>query len=282
MAALPKGGTENASPSEAQRQNIVFLFPRPAGQPATTRTTWLFCRRTGKLHGIKIGRNWVTTESDLDDFIKNYKNGISEVQDETGNKIPVHITHAAPEVIPQVENLVSANNLTLPLPTANSNDKTLFSVTAAQTISIPETSVPAPSIANEQSLGNANPAIQPLAIEPPHLELNKLKQSVFTDLEQRISKLDDSLEGLEREVQASAFQTKFLNNQQKKTLEQPVVIPVALPNIESRQPLHEKFASNFVFGEIFDKKPALLSDTSPLNRDNRKKTLRKFYPEKQN
>ena len=81
IAALQNGVSENASPSSPQKQNIISLSK--ASRTTGYHQDYLaFLCRTGKLHGIKIGRNWVTTESDLDDFIKNYKNGISEVQDE--------------------------------------------------------------------------------------------------------------------------------------------------------------------------------------------------------
>lgn len=50
-----------------------------------------FLCRSGKLKGFKLGRNWVTTKANLDEFIRNYKNGVSEVVDESGQKIPVHI-----------------------------------------------------------------------------------------------------------------------------------------------------------------------------------------------
>jgi len=193
IVALPNAGPKNAGSSSPQKQNIISLSK--ASRATGYHQDYLaFLCRTGKLRGLKIGRNWVTTESDLDDFIKNYKNGISEVQDETGNKIPVHITHAAPEFIPQAENLVAANNLTPPPPTANPKNKMLSPVTAAQAIPIQETFLSAPAVASTQSLDNANLTAQTSVIEPPpHLELNKLKQSVFTDLEQRISKHDDSI-----------------------------------------------------------------------------------------
>ncbi len=57
-----------------------------------------FLCRSGKLKGFKVGRNWSVTKTDLEDFIKNYKNGISEVTDETGQKIPIHITPGTPAV----------------------------------------------------------------------------------------------------------------------------------------------------------------------------------------
>ena len=50
-----------------------------------------FLCRQGRLRGFKIGRNWVTTKESLDDFLKNYKNSVNEVVDETGNKIAVHV-----------------------------------------------------------------------------------------------------------------------------------------------------------------------------------------------
>ncbi len=52
-----------------------------------------FLCRTGKLHGYKIGRNWTTTKTALDEFVKTYKNGITEVIDETGTRIPVKVEH---------------------------------------------------------------------------------------------------------------------------------------------------------------------------------------------
>jgi len=48
-----------------------------------------FLCRTGKLNGYKIGRNWTTTKQGLELFIKNFKNGTTEVIDETGRRIPV-------------------------------------------------------------------------------------------------------------------------------------------------------------------------------------------------
>ena len=50
-----------------------------------------FLCRSGKLEGFKLGRNWVTTQVALDSFLANYKNGISEVIDESGKKIQVHV-----------------------------------------------------------------------------------------------------------------------------------------------------------------------------------------------
>jgi len=205
-----------------------------------------FLCRSGKLQASKIGRNWITTKPALDEFVANHKNGISEIVDETGAKIPVHLTNAGDDKILAPDNSVSTNNFILTVPTVNPNDKILFSITKDQEILIPKTFVPTFAVANGQSLDNANLAAQVPAIEQPaNLELNKLKKSVLNDLEERVSKLDGSLGRLEKEVSASTFQTKFLNDQQKKTLEQPPVLPVVLPNALPRQPLHEKFASNF-------------------------------------
>ena len=47
--------------------------------------------RLGKLNGFKIGRNWVIGKEDLNEFIKNYQNGINEFIDEKGAKIQVHV-----------------------------------------------------------------------------------------------------------------------------------------------------------------------------------------------
>ncbi|MDR3642738.1 MAG: hypothetical protein P4L74_03890, partial [Candidatus Doudnabacteria bacterium] len=56
-----------------------------------------FLCRTGKLEGFKLGRNWVTTQQALDKFLANFKNGISEVVDETGHKIQVHVANVKQE-----------------------------------------------------------------------------------------------------------------------------------------------------------------------------------------
>ena len=74
-------------------QNLTeFISLAEASKQTGYHSDYLgFLCRNGKLKGFKIGRNWVTTQTDLNDFIKNYKNGISEVTDEQGNKIQVHV-----------------------------------------------------------------------------------------------------------------------------------------------------------------------------------------------
>ncbi len=50
-----------------------------------------FLARTGKLEAHKVGRNWVTTQGAIDNLMQQ-GNGRTEVEDELGNKIPVHVT----------------------------------------------------------------------------------------------------------------------------------------------------------------------------------------------
>ncbi len=78
--------------SEPEPVSEDFLSLSEAGKITGYHQDYLgFLCRTGKLKGFKIGRNWVTTNSALAEFLKNYKNGISEITDESGKKIQVHV-----------------------------------------------------------------------------------------------------------------------------------------------------------------------------------------------
>ncbi len=125
-----------------------------------------FLCRTGKLSGFKIGRNWVTTKAALSNFANSYKNGVSEVEDETGHKIPVHVEKpkAGLPAKPVLENVYDSN-LT--------------------------ESVFVPTRHTEQS---------PSQI----LSLTKLRKEVFDDIENRISKLSTSLSEVEEKVSVPA------------------------------------------------------------------------------
>src|SRR5581483_6925575 len=59
-----------------------------------------FLCRQGKLKGFKIGRNWVTTKDALDEFLKGFKNGLTQVIDESGNKIKVRVENNFNSSIP--------------------------------------------------------------------------------------------------------------------------------------------------------------------------------------
>ena len=75
--------TENQSQEQQE-----FLSLSEASKQTGYHQDYLgFLCRTGKLKGFKIRRNWVIAQNDLSAFIETYKNGISEVADETGKQI---------------------------------------------------------------------------------------------------------------------------------------------------------------------------------------------------
>ncbi len=171
-----------------------------------------FLCRTGKLKGFKMGRNWVTTRAALDDFIKNYKNGISEVLDETGNKIPVHVASE------------QANIQSLDRPGSGQNN---------QQVQAPQ----------QHIIGSA-PALPVQQLPEQIMRLSNLKKEVFENIENRIDTLSRGLAEAEQK-------TKKIADQAEQALVQnsiPAVVPIAMPAVTraaERLPLMENFVSNF-------------------------------------
>jgi hypothetical protein len=238
-----------------------------------------FLCRTGKLHSSKIGRNWVTTKAQLDDFIKNYKNGISEVADEAGNKIPVHVVSGELE-----DNIVVVDDASVN--SAAVHNSTIFPLSQNQKEEVvtnnlspsSASGIPLPFYNNPESQIQATspaPSDGGGAGEPQKLELNNLRQSVFQDLEQRISKLGGSLGELEREVQVGTFNTKFLNERQQKVLEEDSVVTPLPIAVQPQQPLHEKFSSNFSF-DSFNKPASQNPSLSLLGKEKIKQLYGSF------
>ena len=61
---------------DSERNSTNFISLSEASKLTGYHPDYLgFLCRTGKLKGFKIGRNWVTTKSGLDEFKKTFKNG---------------------------------------------------------------------------------------------------------------------------------------------------------------------------------------------------------------
>src|SRR5579872_3496870 len=91
--------------SEEQSEQNNFLSLSEASGLTGYNPDYLgFLARTGKLQAQKIGRNWVTTKKAVDELLKQ-GNGRTEVVDERGNKIPVHVVSA-----PTDPNLIGGQN----------------------------------------------------------------------------------------------------------------------------------------------------------------------------
>ncbi len=162
-----------------------------------------FLCRTGKLKGFKIGRNWVTTKEGLDNFVKNYKNGISEAIDETGQKIPVHVEVEKPQ------GLEKQNN-------HNTDEK------------------PKPD-------GYDAPSIMPgLTHQVP--DLHHLRKDVLEGIEQRVKSLSGAVRTIENKIleqgELLEEEQKILQ-EQRKAVEQPAETPVLAL---AREPLEKKFS----------------------------------------
>ncbi|MBI5530484.1 MAG: helix-turn-helix domain-containing protein, partial [Candidatus Doudnabacteria bacterium] len=203
---------ENSQPAKEE-----FMSLSEASKSTGYHQDYLgFLCRTGKLKGFKIGRNWVTTKSNLDEFIKNYKNGISEVMDETGNKIQVHIL---------------------------ANKKTEAVKLEAPEAIQPVVAIPVPAVKDAEPLAQ------------PSLKLNELKNEVFENIEQRIKNLSDNLNVLETKV-VEKEKNQLNRNSEKEILpvlgtnsylETEYVLPPTVAAASDRPRLSEKFASNLSF-----------------------------------
>ncbi len=188
-----------------------------------------FLCRTGKLQGFKIGRNWTTTKQALDEFIKNYKNGVSEIVDETGRKIPVKVERLAPQVV-------------------------IADLPAGQP----------PIAAGLVFSQGATP--QPQEVLPAalnsSLELRHLRRDVIDEIDKKVQNLSASVEKIETQTQEQAKQLEA-NKQQilavvpvAETAPQVPSTAAAINNFaeedeyvkKERQRFSNKFASNFDFG----------------------------------
>ena len=138
-----------------------------------------FLCRSGKLQGYKIGRNWTTTKRALDEFIKNYKNGVSEVLDETGTKIPVKVEGSPAQV--------SISELPW--------SKVGLATQAASTVENAEHSL----------------EVLPAALNSG-LELRHLKRDVIDDFDKRVQNLSDGLAKIEEQAKQ---QEKVLQEQKE-------------------------------------------------------------------
>ena len=177
-----------------------------------------FLCRTGKLAGQKIGRNWTTTKYALWEFRKNYKNGLSEVVDETGKKILVLAespSHTAP---------VSAFSQGL---TLRPDDVSVNFVTPAfggdVGVSALRASPPVPASLTMPQNNDVSPAQQVYGVNQQDakqiLSLNNLREKVFENIENRIQNLSDSLALIENRVELkSPEESGKLAAEQKKPL----------------------------------------------------------------
>jgi len=94
---FPKNNRINLGQPEELKQglgvenNNAFISLAEASEQTGYHQDYLgFLCRKGKLKSLKIGRNWVTTQKGLDEYIKNYKNSVSEVTGKRAGKIKVH------------------------------------------------------------------------------------------------------------------------------------------------------------------------------------------------
>jgi hypothetical protein len=176
-----------------------------------------FLARQGKLKAIKMGRNWFVAKSDLQEFIKNYKNGISEVTDETGQKITVHVEHDKQQE--EANEHASEQNIIPLFSDVNNRVQTL-----------------------EINHPNPQNQVPPKAIEQSPAEilgLSSLRREVLQELDSKISKLS---------LAAEQAQAKFKHAEEAET-QKSTILPavVAAAALENRKALNS-FTSNFDFG----------------------------------
>ncbi|MFA5991743.1 MAG: helix-turn-helix domain-containing protein, partial [Candidatus Doudnabacteria bacterium] len=224
--------------SEAEGINEDFLSLSEAGKITGYHQDYLgFLCRTGKLKGFKIGRNWVTTNSALEEFLKNYKNGISEITDESGKKIQVHVQKDKPSVLAENKNL-------------NANP-TVGNILESAPAILPSKNLKANTVSQ-----NPDQIIQ----------LTKLKREIFDELENRIESLNLNLSKLESKVASAKTSEEALEQKIAKDknalVEKAYVLPPTVSPRYERNELSEKFISNFSLdrlSEDFNSTPAPLS-----------------------
>ena len=187
ISELPNADAENISSQNSQ--NIISLSE--ASKVTGYHQDYLaFLCRTGKLQGSKIGRNWVTTKSALDEFIKNYKNGISEVADETGNKIPVHVTGAIPnnKILADDSNVANVISFSaIPNHQEQVLPATLLGPISAEPSMPVAQQLPTPTV--ENNFPNQNEGLQ------------NLKSDVLQGLAAKVADLRFSLSEMEQQVE---------------------------------------------------------------------------------
>ena len=128
-----------------------------------------FLCRSGKLKGFKLGRNWVTTKENLDDFIKTFKIDAQEAAGGQAEKVLVHI----------------------------GNEPKILENAAFK---------PAEIGLQQENFNQSNEQIQAVhfAQSPKEiLGLSNLRKDVLTGIENRILGLTENLEKLESKVQNS-------------------------------------------------------------------------------
>ena len=179
-----------------------------------------FLARQGKLKASKMGRNWFVSKGDLAEFIKNYKNGISEVIDEAGQKIKVHIVPEEAHVILQPQAIDNAL-------TEQAMSKTFISEVIPQAVkNVHHTNI---------SSSVESMPIQAVEQSPAQiLGLHGLRKEVLEALDSRILNLSQNLSKTELKI-----------HDQKQLQQQFQAVEPVLSQTRSSQ---SSFVSNFDFG----------------------------------
>ncbi|MEK7162142.1 MAG: helix-turn-helix domain-containing protein, partial [Patescibacteria group bacterium] len=248
--------------SEPDAVSEDFLSLAEAGKVTGYHQDYLgFLCRTGKLKGFKIGRNWVTTNSALEEFLKNYKNGVSEITDESGRKIQVHVENVRQQVSPVSQNAKLHTPSTL-------NQK------------------PAPAVLASSQISTNSVSQSPDQI----LQLTKLKREIFNELENRIESLNLNLSKLENKVAGAKTTEAVLEEKgvkDKNALAEKVYIlpPTVSPRFE-RNELSEKFISNFSLDKLsedFNAAPVVAQTKFALTKEKVKDLYKSFaVPQQKN
>ncbi|HYV33636.1 MAG TPA: helix-turn-helix domain-containing protein, partial [Candidatus Limnocylindria bacterium] len=234
-----------------------------------------FLCRSGKLKGFKIGRNWVTTKAGLEEFIKNYKNGINEVIDETGEKIRVHVEKAEKSDISEKSEKSENQNQSVASPSRievwdkfmGNQDNTGTGESALKDADKSARYNSTQMAADE----SATIIAQPLLPQPLH----HLKKEVLESIEQRVKALGISVTEIENKVSEQDKQLLLEEKiSDKEKEEKKQVLPVIFP-FPVRGALHDKFVPSL---EMQDAGISLPTDRpSNLSVALSKDKLKKLY-----
>jgi hypothetical protein len=228
---IPKGGSVlPIAEHESQNSSQGFISLAEASRQTGYHQDYLgFLCRTGKLKGFKVGRNWLVAQIELDSFIENYKNGISEVIDESGNKINVHVEKQNTDNLEEGPAPINSVYATKPLPTTNALEE--------------------------------NVVASPLPVQAIQINLEHLKKEVIENLESRIESLAKNVGDVEKAAAQKNIELEEVKKTEEANQQKSLQAALILPNVISenqRQDLQKKFASSFVF----DQKDALQSSLS--------------------
>jgi len=240
---------------ESTSQGAGFISLSEASKLTGYHQDYLgFLCRNGKLKGFKLGRNWVTTKADIDEFVASYKNGINEVIDERGSKIQVHVEKQI--------NADSENGLTQIGERSGSGTPQAVSIGNLSSAHLIEQPIPQPSVPQER-INTLKEHLENLATKNEPVErLSSLRSEVFENLENRIQNLSGELSKVEKAVAEN--KTEPEKKDTPPEADQPLaenILAVGYLPEQQRGGLKDKFASNFGFGDN-DSKPNSLSGAS--------------------